>query len=88
MRNQRKFSLEFKRQVVEEFLGGEGAAQLCHEYNICSSLLYHWKDISSRVRFKASPVLRPVSTSRFISARSLGVAGVASSHASSVTVRE
>ena len=31
MRNQRKFSLEFKRQVVEEFLGGEGAAQLCRK---------------------------------------------------------
>ena len=51
MRNQRKFSLEFKRQVVEEFLGGEGAAQLCRKYNICSSLLYHWKDMYSRGRF-------------------------------------
>ena len=51
MRNQRKFSLEFKRQVVEECLGGEGAAQLCRKYNICSSLLYHWKDMYSRGRF-------------------------------------
>lgn len=55
MRNQRKFSLEFKRQVVEEFLGGEGAAQLCRKYNICSSLLYHWKDMYSRGRFNNEP---------------------------------
>ncbi len=55
MRNQRKFSVEFKRQVVEEFLGGEGAAQLCRRYNICSSLLYHWKDMYSRGRFGSEP---------------------------------
>lgn len=55
MRNQRTFSLEFKRQVVEEFLGGEGAAQLCRKYNICSSLLYHWKDMYSRGRFNNEP---------------------------------
>ena len=56
MRNQRKFSLEFKRQVVEEFLSGErGAAQLCRKYNICSSLLYHWKDMYSRGRFNNEP---------------------------------
>ena len=55
MRNQRKFSLEFKRQVVEEFLGGGGAAQLCRKYNICSSLLYHWKDMYGRGRFSNEP---------------------------------
>ena len=55
MRNQRKFSLEFKRQVVEEFLGGEGAVQLCRKYNICSSLLYHWKDMYGRGRFNNEP---------------------------------
>jgi transposase len=55
MSNQRKFSLEFKRQVVEEFLSGEGAAQLCRKYNICSSLLYHWKDMYSRGRFNNEP---------------------------------
>lgn len=47
--------MEFKHQVVEEFLGGEGAAQLCRKYNICSSLLYHWKDMYSRGRFNNEP---------------------------------
>ena len=55
MRNQRKFSLVFKRQVVEEFLSGEGAAWLCRKYNICSSLLYHWKDMYGRGRFNNEP---------------------------------
>jgi transposase-like protein len=56
MKNQRIFSLEFKRQVVEDFLSGEnGAAQLCRKYNICSSLLYHWKDQYSRGRFNNEP---------------------------------
>ena len=55
MRKQRTFSLDFKRQVVEEYLGGEGAAQLCRKYNICSSLLYHWKEMYSRGRFNNEP---------------------------------
>lgn len=56
MKKQRAFSLEFKRQVVEELLSGEnGAAQLCRKYNICSSLLYHWKDMYSRGRFNNEP---------------------------------
>jgi len=56
MRNQRTFSLEFKRQVVEEFLSGEsGAAQLCRKYNICSGLLYHWKDRYSRGKLDNEP---------------------------------
>ncbi len=42
MRKQRGFSIEFKRQVVEELLSGEtGPAQLCRRYNISSSVLYH-----------------------------------------------
>ena len=56
MKKQRNFSLEFKRQVVEELLSGEsGAAQLCRKYNICSSLLYHWKDMYNRGRFNNEP---------------------------------
>jgi len=51
MRNQRKFSLKFNRQVVGEFLGGEGTAPLCRKYNVSSSLLYHWKDMYNRGRF-------------------------------------
>jgi transposase-like protein len=39
MRNQRNFSLEFKRQVVEELLSGESRpAQLCRRHNISASL--------------------------------------------------
>jgi transposase len=56
MRNQRNFSLEFKRQVVEELLSGEsGAAQLCRRHNISSSLLYHWKEQYSRGKFNNEP---------------------------------
>jgi len=40
IRNQRSFSLEFKRRVIEELLSGESRpAQLCRRYNISSSLL-------------------------------------------------
>ena len=56
MRNQRTFSVEFKRQVVEEFLGSESsAAQLCRKYNIGSSLLYHWEEQYARGRFNNEP---------------------------------
>ena len=56
MRNQRRFSSEFKRHVVEEFLsGGSGAAQLCRKYNICYSLLYHWKVRYSQGKFNNEP---------------------------------
>jgi len=56
MRNQRTFSPEFKRQVVEELLSGESRpAQLCRRYNISSSLLYHWKRQYSRGRFNNEP---------------------------------
>jgi transposase len=56
MRNQRNFSLEFKRQVIEELLSGEsGPAQLCRRHNINSSLLYHWKKQYSRGKFNNEP---------------------------------
>ena len=56
MRNQRSFSIEFKRQVIEELLSGEsGPAQICRRYNISSSLLYHWKRQYSRGRFNNEP---------------------------------
>jgi transposase len=52
MRNQRTFSLEFKRQLVEELLSGESrAAQLCRRHNITPSLLQHWKKQYSRGKF-------------------------------------
>jgi transposase-like protein len=56
MRNQRSFSLEFKRQVVEELLSGQGRpAQLCRRYNITSSVLYHWKRQYGRGKFNNEP---------------------------------
>jgi len=56
MRNQRSFSLEFKRQVVEELMSGEvGPAQLCRRHNITASLLYHWKKQYSRGKFDNEP---------------------------------
>ncbi len=56
MRNQRTFSQEFKRQVVEELLTGDSRpAQLCRRHNISSSLLYHWKKQYGRGRFNNEP---------------------------------
>jgi transposase len=56
MRNQRSFSLEFKRQVVEELMSGKsGPAQLCRRHNITLSLLYHWKKQYSRGKFNNEP---------------------------------
>jgi transposase-like protein len=44
MRKPRKFSTEFKRQVVEEYLSGASTpAQLCRRHNISSGLLFYWK---------------------------------------------
>ena len=57
MRNQRTFSQEFKRQVVEELLSGESRpAQLCRRHSISSSLLYHWKRQYSRGKFNNEPI--------------------------------
>jgi len=56
MRNQRSFSLEFKRQVVEELLSGESRpAQLCRRCNTSSSLLYYWKRPYCRGKFNNEP---------------------------------
>jgi transposase-like protein len=56
MRNQRSFSADFKRQVIEELLSGESRpAQLCRRHNIAPSLLYHWKKQYSRGKFNNEP---------------------------------
>jgi transposase len=56
MRNQRSFSVEFKRQVIQELLSEESRpAQLCRRYNISSSLLYHWKRQYRRGKFNNEP---------------------------------
>jgi len=37
---------------VEELLSREsGTAQACREYNVCTSVLYHWKEMYSRGGF-------------------------------------
>jgi transposase-like protein len=57
MRNQRSFSQGFKRQVVEELLGGDSRpAQLCRRHNISSSLLYHCKKQYGRGKFNNEPI--------------------------------
>lgn len=57
MKNQRYFSLEFKKQVMEELLSGESRpAQLCRRYNLSASLLYHWKKQYSRGKFNNEPL--------------------------------
>jgi transposase len=56
MRNQRRFSIEFKSQVIHDLLSGESSpAQLCRRYNISSSLLYHWKKQYRRGKFNSEP---------------------------------
>lgn len=56
LRNQRSFSVEFKRQVVEELLSVVSRpAQLCRRYNITPSVLYHWKKQYSRGKFNNEP---------------------------------
>jgi transposase len=56
MRRQRRYSLEFKRQVVEELLSCQSRpAQICRRYEISSSLLYHWKRQYVRGNFNNEP---------------------------------
>jgi len=44
MNQRRRFSLEFKRQVVEELLSGiSSPAQVSRKYEISGGLMYHWK---------------------------------------------
>ena len=52
MNPRRRFSVELKRQVVEQLLSGDNsAAQLCRQYEISSGLLYHWRQQYRRGRF-------------------------------------
>jgi transposase len=60
-KNQRSFSSEFKRRVVEELRSQESRpAHLCRRYNISSSLLYHWKKQYSRGKFDNEPTKEAV----------------------------
>jgi transposase-like protein len=56
MKQRRKFTVEFKRQVAEEFLSGvSSAAQLMRRHDISSGLLYRWKDLYTQGRFEDPP---------------------------------
>ena len=56
MRKQRTFTVDFKRQVVEELLSGVSRpAQICRRQNISSSLLYRWKKQYGRGKFGNEP---------------------------------
>ncbi len=56
MRIQRKFSPEFKRQVVEELLSGVSTpSQLARRHDIASGLLYHWKKQYTKGGFGNEP---------------------------------
>jgi transposase len=56
MKQRRKFSVELKRQVIEELLSGlTTSAQLMRRHDISSGLLYHWKEQYARGRFNNEP---------------------------------
>jgi transposase len=56
MKQRRKFSVELKRQIVEELLSGMSTpAQLMRRHDISSGLLYHWKEQYARGRFNNEP---------------------------------
>lgn len=56
IKHRRRFSIELKRQVVEELLSGVSTpAQLIRRHEISSGLLYHWKEEYARGRFNNEP---------------------------------
>src|SRR4030066_1243871 len=56
MRKQRNFSIEFKKQVVEELISDVSRpAQLCRRYDIVPSLLNHWKKQYELGKFNNEP---------------------------------
>ncbi len=56
MKQRRKLTVEFRRQVIEKYLSGVStAAQLMRRHEISSGLLYHWKDKYTKGSFDNSP---------------------------------
>jgi transposase len=56
MKQRRRFTVDFKRQVVEELLSGfSSPAQIIRCHDISSGLLYHWKEQYARGRFDNPP---------------------------------
>ena len=57
MRQQRNFSIAFKKQVVQELISGSSRpSQICRRYNIVPSLLAHWKKLYNLGKFDNEPV--------------------------------
>jgi transposase-like protein len=62
---QRRFTNEFKHQIVEELLSGiSSSAQLCRRHNISSGLLYHWKKQYAKGSFGNEPTQEAAQTER------------------------
>ncbi|MBU1321586.1 MAG: transposase [Nanoarchaeota archaeon] len=58
MGKQRRFTEEFKKQVVMEFLSGSASgAQVCRKYGVSSGLLYHWKTRHEQGRLNNNPTV-------------------------------
>lgn len=56
MRVKRKFSIEFKQQVVRELLSEVyTSAQICRRYELSPGLLYHWKRQYERGKLDNEP---------------------------------
>lgn len=52
----RKFTLEFKRSIVEQLLSETvGQTELCRRYNISSGLLHTWKKQYAEGKLNAEP---------------------------------
>jgi transposase-like protein len=57
MKHRRRFTVEFKRQVMEELLGGfSSPAQIIHGRDISSGLLYRWKEQYARGKKEPSGI--------------------------------
>lgn len=49
VRPKRSFDREFKLQVVRQLTSGEKRlAQICREYDLCQTLVRHWKSLYER----------------------------------------
>ncbi len=56
MGKSRRFTAEFKRQVVEELLSGiTRPAQLSRRYNLSRGLVYHWKNQYAKGKLNNEP---------------------------------
>ena len=56
MGKSRTFTLQFKRQMVEELLSGTSTpAQLVRRYNLSRGILYHWKKQYAKGKLNNEP---------------------------------